>query len=226
MHKLEPMADFFAARVDDYDRHMLEEVEGCRAAYVKLASLVPIEVERLLDLGCGTGLELDEIFRVIPDIAVTGVDLCREMLDKLQRKHAGKKLSLLCDDYFAADFGAEPFDCAVSCQTMHHFSHAQKAALYEKICRVLRPGALYVECDYMVDMQDEEDLLFAEAARLRSEQGLSADAFYHIDTPCTVQNQIMLLKRAGFSVCRQVFREGNTTILVAKKVKINSSSPN
>ena len=30
---VEEMAAFFARRVEDYDRHMLEEVEGCREGY-------------------------------------------------------------------------------------------------------------------------------------------------------------------------------------------------
>lgn len=79
----------------------------------------------------------------------------------------------------------------------------------------LRPGGLYVECDYMVDTQSEEDYYFAENARLRAEQGISADAFYHFDTPCTVANQISLLQNAGFTAVEQVFRMGNTTMLSA-----------
>ena len=39
----------------------------------------------VLDLGCGTGLELDEIFRYFPDLAVTGIDLTREMLQQLKK---------------------------------------------------------------------------------------------------------------------------------------------
>ena len=41
MKKLEAMADFFAARVDMYDEHMINDVEGCREGYVKMAEYVP-----------------------------------------------------------------------------------------------------------------------------------------------------------------------------------------
>lgn len=51
------MSDFFAARVDGYDEHMLNDVEGCKDAYIKLAELLPQDTVELLDLGCGTGLE-------------------------------------------------------------------------------------------------------------------------------------------------------------------------
>ena len=61
---MERMDDFFTARVDGYDEHMLTNVEGCKEAYVEMAKLLPQNCNTLLDLGCGTGLELDEIFKM------------------------------------------------------------------------------------------------------------------------------------------------------------------
>ena len=118
---LEAMSDFFTARTEMYDEHMLTEVEGCKEGYKKMASLLPEDCETLLDLGCGTGLELDEIFRLYPDIKVVGIDLTQSMLDKLRQKHPAKEMRLICGDYFQEPFGANVFDCAVSFQTMHHF---------------------------------------------------------------------------------------------------------
>lgn len=100
---------------------------------------------------------------------------------------------------------------------MHHFTHDKKMGLYKKIYNALDPNGMYVEGDYMVENQDEEDLYFAENQRIRKEQNIPEDEFYHYDTPCTIKNQIKLLKSAGFSVVTQVFRQENTTILVAKK---------
>ena len=39
--KLEKMNDFFAARIDGYDEHMLKNVEGCAAAYTELSKCLP-----------------------------------------------------------------------------------------------------------------------------------------------------------------------------------------
>ena len=69
----------------------------------------------------------------------------------------------------------------------------------------------------MVLTQDEEDHWFGESDRLRREQGIVGDEFYHYDTPCTVDNQIELLKKAGFGSIEMVFRIENTTIIIAKK---------
>ena len=67
MMKLEKMDDFFAARIDGYDEHMKRDIEGASGFYAYTASLLPsAEGSRVLDLGCGTGLELEEYFALNP----------------------------------------------------------------------------------------------------------------------------------------------------------------
>ena len=214
---LEAMSDFFTARTEMYDEHMLTEVEGCKEGYKKMASLLPEDCETLLDLGCGTGLELEAIYSLFPRLKVTGIDLTKAMLDKLRDKFPNKDMTLICGDYFQEPFGVNVFDCAVSFQTMHHFPKDKKLSLYKKLRESLKDGGEYIECDYMVLTQAEEDYWFSENERLRREQGIVDDEFYHYDTPCTVDNQAELLKKAGFSSVEQVFRVENTTMLVAKK---------
>lgn len=214
--QLEKMADFFAARVHMYDEHMLEDVGGCKEGYVLMSDFVPENATKLLDLGCGTGLELENIFRKLPGLDVTGIDLCEEMLSRLREKYKGRSLNLICGDYFKENFG-EGFDCAVSFQTMHHFKKEKKLTLYRKICDALTAEGVYIECDYMVDTQQEEDLWFSENRRIRTAMGIGEDEFYHYDTPCSVANQIGMLKASGFSSVEKVMHIGNTVMLVARK---------
>ena len=78
----ERMDAFFTARIDDYEEHMQIWAE----AYRRFAQLLPPEPGKVLDLGVGTGLELDEIWAINPAISVTGVDMSQAMLDLLYRK--------------------------------------------------------------------------------------------------------------------------------------------
>lgn len=215
--EMEKMSDFFTARVDGYDDHMLNNVEGCKDGYIRMAELLPKDVVQLLDLGCGTGLELDEIFKRFPSVNVTGVDLTKAMLDQLKRKHPDKNMTLINESYFDYDFGTCQFDAVVSFQTMHHFSHDDKIKLYSKILTALKEGGQYIECDYMLEKQEEEDYYFSENKRLRKEYGIKEWEFYHYDTPCTISNQIDMLLKAGFQNAEMSWREGNTTIVVAQK---------
>ena len=136
---------------------MLVDVEGCRDAYEKMAELVPADTKRILDLGCGTGLELDEIFQRLPDVSVVGIDLTPVMLDRLRQKHPDRDIRLICGDFFRIEFGESAFDAAVSVQAMHHFSHEDKVALYTRVWQSLAARGMYIECDYMVTEQSVED---------------------------------------------------------------------
>lgn len=214
---LEKMADFFTARVDEYDNHMMNDVVGCKEGYIKMAELLPETVVNLLDLGCGTGLELDEIFKIRPNIKVTGVDLSKAMLGILKQKHPNQDLTLINANYFDYDFGIEWFDAIISFQTMHHFSHEQKIKLYSRVYSALKPGGKYIECDYMVIEQKDEDYNFKESVRIRNEQNITDGEFYHYDTPCTIENQLKMLRRAKFEKVEMVWRLENTTIVVAER---------
>ncbi len=212
---VQPMAQFFAERVEEYDAHMLEQVEGCREAYEKVAACIPQNCERLLDLGCGTGLELEKIFQKLPRVNVTGIDLCVEMLEECEKKFRGKPLSLICGNYFDVPFGEEKFDCVLSFQTMHHFLHGEKLLLYQKILKALESGGLYIECDYMAETLEQELFFLQESVRLRQEQNIPQGVLCHIDIPFAVETQTNLLKEAGFRKIEPVFRRGNTTILLS-----------
>ena len=214
---LEKMNAFFDCRVDGYDEHMLDEVEGCRNGYQKLAELLPSNIESILDLGCGTGLELEPVFVRFPSVAVTGIDLSEKMLERLKEKYKGKTIDTIQGSYFGRTFGESIYDAVISFQTMHHMSHKDKQSVYQNIYRALKEGGVYIECDYMLTDPAEEQRLYADNERLRRTQNIPDGEFYHFDTPCTIDNQLALLKKAGFCNVSDHWREGNTTIITGKK---------
>ena len=148
---------------------------------------------------------------------MTGVDLTKEMLDVLKQKHPSKDLTLIHASYFDYDFGVERFDAVISFQTMHHYSHEQKIKLYSRVYSTLKPGGRYIECDYMVIDQKDEDFYFKENERIRKEQNIPVSEFYHYDTPCTIDNQLKMLSIAKFEHVEMVWRKENTTLIVAEK---------
>lgn len=216
---LEEMSSFFNHRADGYEEHMMNNVDGADKYYIETAKLIPkIDGLNLLDLGCGTGLELDEIFKINPTVRVTGIDLAVDMLEKIRKKHSDKlgQIDLIVDSYFNYDMDVSRFDAAISVQTLHHFTHAEKTKLYRKIFTSLKEDGCYIETDYMAPDQEYEDFHFSENMRLRAELGIT-DGFYHYDTPCTVENQTKMLYAAGFKSVEKLWQQGNTVILSAKK---------
>lgn len=216
--ELEEMTAFFTSRLDLYDEHMLREVPGCRAGYARMAALLPEGTARLLDLGCGTGLELEPIFARFPKLKVTGVDLTAAMLDRLRAKFPDRDLTLIRGSYMGMDFGRERYDAAVSFETLHHLEPEEKGALYRRVWEALTPEGVYLECDYIAATAEEEAALRLEHRRLRMEAGVGGDTLYHFDIPCTLEHQKVLLEAAGFVQVTADPLEGDTVLLTARKV--------
>ena len=216
--KLEKMDDFFAARVDGYDEHMRTNIEGASGFYAYTASLLPRAAgSRVLDLGCGTGLELEEYFRLCPDAAVTGIDLSDAMLQALKAKLGNRNIRLINASYFDEPLGEKAFDAAVSVESLHHFPAEKKEQLYTKLHAALEENGCFVLTDYFAESEDLEKEYFRNLAQLKQEQGLPDDVFFHYDTPLTVEHEMDVLRKAGFRDIRimQQWGESTCTVLAA-----------
>jgi tRNA (cmo5U34)-methyltransferase len=216
--KLELMGDFFDTRLGGYESHMLDCIESARIFYPFTANLLPTDANAsILDLGCGTGLELDEYFKLNPQANVTGIDLARGMLSALEKKHRDKNITLICGSYFEEDFGIGLFDAAISVESLHHFTAEEKMPLYSKLCKALKDTGYFILTDYFASNDEEEAFLRSEYLRLKSEQNLSADEFYHYDTPLTVEHESSVLLGSGFSSVEILANWANTYTLKAIK---------
>lgn len=199
---LEKMDKFFEARLSDYDEHMLTSIEWAEEFYKFTASLLPREAgAAVLDLGCGTGLELEEYFDLNPEARITGIDLSQAMLDRLAQKPLWCDIKLICGSYFETELGIGRYDAAVSVESLHHFTAQRKLSLYTKLRCALKSGGCFVLTDYFAESAALEAEYFAELEGLRQDQGIDPDTdeFYHYDTPLTVEHETELLKSAGFS---------------------------
>lgn len=213
--KLERMDDFFAARINGYDAHMKNDIEGASGFYVYTASLLPSAAgSRVLDLGCGTGLELEEYFALNPGAYVTGIDLSEAMLNALKAKFPKKDLTLIRASYFDVPLGKNLYDAAVSVESLHHFPAEMKESLYKKLHAAIKEKGVFVLTDYFAESEEMENEYFQNLAALKKEQGLSDDAFYHYDTPLLVSHEMNLLRKAGFREVRIMQQWGESTFTV------------
>lgn len=197
---LEKMDAFFEARLNGYEEHMLTGIEGAREFYPFTAGCLPaLPHVHVLDLGCGTGLELEYYFHRNPNAEITGIDLSAGMLDALKEKFPGKKLNLLVGSYFEVPFGVGIYDAAVSVESLHHFTQSEKIPLYQKLHAALKDGGFFLLTDYFAPTEEYEAFYRSELLRLKQAQGIADDAFYHYDTPLTVAHETEALTAAGFS---------------------------
>lgn len=214
---LEEMGAFFDARLEGYEEHQLNCIESAREFYPFTAGCLPMGDVHILDLGCGTGLELSCYFALEPHARVTGIDLAPGMLRALRRKFPDRELTLIQGSYFEVPLGTAVFDAAVSVESLHHFTQAEKLPLYRRVHASLKDGGWFILTDYFAPTEELETFYRQELLRLKREQGIADDAFYHYDTPLTVAHETEALTAAGFSKVEILGSWGATYTLKAYK---------
>lgn len=210
----EGMAEFFANRLSGYEAvhlgHWGEE-------YAHVADYFDGDLETLLDIGCGTGLELDSLYRRFPQLKVTGIDLSRDMLGQLEGKYRDKGITLIRGDYFQYPLGEELYNAALSFETLHHFPYEKKGAIYKKLFRAIQPGGYYIECDYIACCEEEERMCREQYDYRRQRGGVPDGALVHIDIPLTLAHQKELILGGGFREVKVLYENCGTMILRAEK---------
>lgn len=213
---LEKMDEFFNRRLDVYEAHQLHAIEKAEEFYPKTAAYLPGEAEAcVLDLGCGTGLELGYYFAQNPTARVTGIDLAGDMLAAMRAKFPDRALTAIQGSYFDVPFGECCYDAVVSVESLHHFSKEEKIPLYRKVLAALKPGGFFLLTDYFAASEEQERLFRAELLQRKTEQGIRDGELYHFDTPLTVEHEQETLKAAGFSTVELLHRWGATGLLRA-----------
>lgn len=214
---LEKMRVFFENRLQGYDEHMLTCIQGAEEFYPFTAAALPrTENCRILDLGCGTGLELEPFFSLNPSAKVTCIDLSPKMMDVLRGKFPEREIELIVGSYFDVPLGESVFDAAVSVESLHHFTMEEKIPLYQKLRRALRQGGYFILTDYF-SLSDEEELQYRrDLQALKQAQGIEEGGLYHFDTPLTVTHETQALLSAGFSSVTVLGSWGATYTLKAE----------
>lgn len=217
---LEDMAAFFRMRLDGYEEHMAV----WKPAYERFSQILKGQCgerltahgARILDLGCGTGLELEEIWKQVPELSVVGVDLCMEMLVRLQDKYPHKSLTTVCQDYFTFPYEEGMWDAVISFESLHHFPADEKAGLYRKIHQSLKADAVFLLGDYIACCEEEEQLLWQVYQEKKDIFGKKTGIF-HFDIPLTLEHEVNLMHLAGFSQVDVMDSINGAVILSARK---------
>ena len=212
----EPMAAFFDTRAGGYDDHMRGNVftdTTFAHFYGAIASQIPKTDQplQILDLGCGTGLEIEFLLQRAPNAQITAVDLSEQMLARLAERYRAQaqQITLVVDSYLTMDLGIHGYDIILSAMTIHHLLHEQKRQLYAKLYAALRPGGNYIEGDAVTTAAHEAAFLTAYAEEIAQVPSAAAGA-YHIDVPFSIDTQRDLLLSVGFKGFALLWELDNT----------------
>jgi tRNA (cmo5U34)-methyltransferase len=219
INKPEKMDEFFNKRAASYDDHMKNNVTNFEKYYKMIADPITKTNEKIkiLDIGCGTGLELKYIFEKAPNAQIIGVDISDELLELLLNKYQdmADQINVIKDSYLRLEFGENKFDYIVSVMTIHHLLYDTKKKLYENILKSLSDNGKYIEGDYVVSEEKEKN--FLNQFRMQMNQEKINDGFFHIDIPFSIKTQKKLFTEVGYRNFDLIFKEKETAIYVGVK---------
>lgn len=189
----------------------------------------------ILDLGLGTGLVEEMLFKRIPQAQVVGVDASSAMLELAHNRlqpYASQYTALIHDFTQIATLQLPPRDYQIifSVQTLHHLTDPQMLAAYRFIYNTLEAGGMFLLLDriaveqgglysvyqslwkrqddlYQSQVRGWEGATFADHQRIVAGRG---------DLPMGLERHLDLLKQAGFeAACLNL--QTNRALLVGRK---------
>lgn len=130
----------------DYDSRWPDYVGG--SVSETLCRLDLQASDRLLDIGCGTGVLLEAVRRHQPDAVLAGIDISPGMIE-MARKKLGSDAELTVADVEWMPFETASFDVVVSTSSFHYWPSPSIGLAEAR--RILRPGGRLVITDWCSD---------------------------------------------------------------------------
>lgn len=220
---VQELYDFFNSTAELWDQKFGNAPGEPDQIYISVAEQMEAtdaEVS-ILDLGCGTGLELNDVFARVPNARVTGIDLAPNMLNQLRSKfsHRMNQITLIQAHYLDFPLGEVLYDYAIATLTLHHLPPENKLRVYEKVRKALKEGGLYIEGDQSCLPEQEGHRWYYEYV---SKLPGGDRAQWNYDVTLSVESNKRLLREAGFSAVNLTWEERGdhgygVAVLVAKR---------
>lgn len=190
----------------------------------------------ILDLGFGTGLVEEQIFRRIPNAQIVGVDASLAMMELAHprlKAHADQYITFHHDltQLETLELPKRAYQFVISIQTLHHLTDAQMLTAYQFIYRTLDADGLFILLDRLAveksSLYDCYQSLWRRQDRIyKSEVATHEGDTYaeHLDIvagrgdlPMGLERHLVLLREAGFdAACLHL--QTNRALIVGRKI--------
>lgn len=103
---------------------------------------------RILEIGCGTGRNIERLQYRFPDARMTGIDLSPEMLNKAKKRlHKSTQVKLKLGRYQAGSFNSDSFDLILLSYSLT-MAGPQTDIFVQLIQKDLKPGGTIAVVDF------------------------------------------------------------------------------
>ena len=136
---------------------------------IRIINSCNINIERILDIGCGDGILTASILQQHPYASCVMLDISEPMLQAAKEKLANysDKLDFLLLDYGDSQWIERvktegPFNVIISGFSIHHQNDSRKRELYSEIYELLKSGGLFLNLEHVSSSSEWVSSLFDE----------------------------------------------------------------
>lgn len=169
------------------------------------------DAKNLLDIGCGAGNYTLKMLSKLPGLDCTLLDLSRPMLDRAKERVGAMtkgSIDVFHGDIREAGFPDAHFDIVLAGAVLHHLREDRDwEEVFRNIYRMLKPGGSFWISDLVIHDKKEINAAFweeyGEYLRKIGGKDYQEKVFAYIekeDTPRSVNYQLELMKKVGFSM--------------------------
>lgn len=180
--------------------------------------------QKVLDIGAGTGLFTQIIYKHKPELHFTLSDISNEMLTVAKERFDGLDNFKYEVQDFSAGPMAEKYDLIISALAIHHLEHDQKAALYQNVFNALNAGGIFINADQVEGRTPWFDNFYKSSWKeMVSHSGLAPQAIesaferIKLDKFAKLEAQLNMLSDAGFTETDCIYKYNNFVVMAARK---------
>ncbi len=209
-----------------YDRQRQWVIPCLDDLYTIMTDLARSEVPgpKILDMGAGTGLLTQYLYKKYERAEFTLIDLSDEMLNIARQRFKGKSnFSYITGDYVKYDF-QDKFDIITSSLSIHHLKDQDKEFLYSKIYENLNKGGIFLNADQVLAPSPSNELEYQRNWREKIEDGsleepdkISILERMKLDKPAKLKYNLKWLEKSGFKDVDVFYKYYNFCVLYGKK---------
>ena len=186
---------------------------------------IDVNIEaKILDLGCGDGLFIQELLKSFSPASVTLIDGSTEMLESAKKRLKNKRninfIKASFQDLLAGELLGENFDFIYSSLAIHHLPFEEKKQLYAYIYKLLSPGGCFVHYDVVVPPSGKIEKWYLSLWRQWIKEHPSIEMRENLldipeqykgnqdNIPDTLESQLEVLEKIGFKEVDCFFKYG------------------
>ncbi len=137
--QIEIQRSYYKATAQDYDQMHKDHIEDeHNFSFSWMLSLIDLfEIKSILDIGSGTGRQIQKIINLKPDIKIVGIEPSQELREIGYQKNINRDM-LIDGDAMSLNFNDGQFDLVCEFGALHHIPFPEKAV--SEMLRVSKKG--------------------------------------------------------------------------------------